>query len=233
MEFDRRPLRDFIVSEILERLQAGRLPVGTRVDERVLAEELPVSRTPVREALSLLAYEGILEARMGNGFWVAPITAKEIEDAYSIILALESYAVNSIPPGDLKEVVARLRAAADEMEKVADSAAEAQKADDAWHLLLVAPCGNEKLAQVLSRVKQSVRRAEYALMQSPEVVARSVAQHRMIADALEAGDMRTAADLLDHNWRDGMRRMLNYLEPLGSDEPDRNPFIGPPSMMVP
>ena len=219
MPLDRRPLRDFIVSEILERLQAGRLPVGTRVDERVLADELPVSRTPVREALSLLAYEGILEARMGNGFWVAPITPKDIEDAYFVILALESYAVNSIPPDDLKEVAARLRAAADEMEKVADSPAEAQKADDAWHLLLVAPCGNEKLAQMLSRVKQSVRRAEYALMQSPEVVAKSVAQHRMIADALEAGDMQTAADLLDHNWRDGMRRMLYYFESPGSDEP--------------
>jgi DNA-binding GntR family transcriptional regulator len=219
MQIDRRPLRDFIVSDILERLEAGRLPMGTRVDERVIADELPVSRTPVREALSLLAYEGILEARMGNGFWVAPITTKEVEDAYFVILALESYAVNSIPPGDLKEVAAELRAAADEMEKVADSPAEAQKADEAWHLLLVSPCGNEKLAQTLSRVKQSVRRAEYALMQSPEVVARSVAQHRMIADALEAGDMRTAADALDHNWRDGMHRMLNYLESSESDEP--------------
>jgi len=155
MPFDRRPLRDLIVTDILERLEAGQLPVGTRVDERVLANELQVSRTPVREALSLLAYEGILETRVGKGFWVAPLTAKDIAETYPIILALESYAVTQIRPDVMKQLAAELRAAADAMEQVADSPAEAQQADNDWHRRLVGQAENQRLNLLLTRIKQS------------------------------------------------------------------------------
>lgn len=219
MPFDRRPLRDLIVTDILERLEAGQLPVGTRVDERVLANELQVSRTPVREALSLLAYEGILETRVGKGFWVAPLAAKDIAETHPIILALESYAVTQIRPDVMKQLAAELRAAADAMEQVADSPAEAQQADNDWHRRLVGQAENQRLNLLLTRIKQSVGRAEYRLMRNSNVVLRSVAQHRAVADALGEGELPAALELLDHNWRDGMREMLkNFVEP-PSEEP--------------
>lgn len=208
MAIDRRPLRDLIVADILKRLQAGYLPVRTRVDELALAAELEVSRTPVREALSLLAYEGILEMRMGKGFWVLPLSAKDIEEAYPVIVALESQALKSIPASDLKEVATRLHAAADGMERVAPFPSEAQEADETWHQILVAAAGNRRLEVTLTRVKQSVRRAEYQLMRNPDVVRRSISQHRAIASALAEGDASAAAELLDRNWGDGMREML-------------------------
>jgi DNA-binding GntR family transcriptional regulator len=217
MTLDRRPLRDFIVEDILKRLQAGLLPVGSRVDEMALATELEVSRTPVREALSLLAYEGIFEIRVGKGFWVAPLEARDIEESYPIIVAIEELALASVPHDDREDLARRLNTAADVMEGFMDSPAEAQEADDAWHRLLVEPAGNRRLEVVLERIKQSIRRAEYQLMSSRAIVLRSVGQHRAIADALALGDMERASDVLDHNWRDGLRETLQYLEPSACD----------------
>jgi DNA-binding GntR family transcriptional regulator len=205
---DRRPLRDFILADVLERLNAGQLPAGGRVDELALAAELEVSRTPVREALSQLAYEGILEMRVGRGFRVAPLVPKDIEESYSVIVALEQFALSSVPSLELPQLAATLEEAAVAMELVADLPIEAQKADDAWHELLIGAAGNRRLIQVVARLKQAVRRAEYQTMSSRESVLRSVTQHRAIADALRQGDVARAADTLDHNWRDGLSAVL-------------------------
>lgn len=215
---DRRPLRDHIVAEILRRLSIGLLPVGARVDEMAIASELEVSRTPVREALSQLAYEGILEMRVGKGFRVAALDATDLEETYSVIVALEQCALSSIPEAELKELADRLDSAADSMESVADCRDEAQAADDAWHELLVEAAGNRRLLQLVGRLKQSVRRAEYQIMRNRGIVLRSVTQHHSIADAVRRGDLSEAADLLAHNWRDGLRTILSHLTETAAHE---------------
>lgn len=212
MAIERRPLRDHVVAEILDRLQCGEFAVGTRIDERTLQKELPVSRTPIREALSVLAYDGILDARMGAGYWVAPLSPKDVRDTYPAIIALEQLALTLLPREAYEETAASLHAAADHMQQVADDPAAAQKADDEWHMMLVTPSGNDSLMQLLTRLKRAVRRAEYGLMRSQAVVTNSVAQHRRIADALEAGDLPTAKDILECNWRESMHRMLACLD---------------------
>lgn len=217
MALDRRPLRDYIVADVLRRLNAGLLPVGTRVDELAIASDLEVSRTPVREALSQLAYEGILEMRVGKGFKVAPLNEQDIVDSYAIIVALEQYALSSIPHSELGGVAERLLAATTAMKEAADLPDEAQAADDEWHELLVAASGNRKLVQLVSRLKQSVRRAEYQIMHDHANVLRSVSQHQAIATALMNGDVPTAADLLDHNWRDGLQAILSQVDSLDED----------------
>jgi len=218
MPIDRRPLRDYIVAEIFGRLHAGLLPVGTRVDELAIALDLEVSRTPVREALSQLAYEGIFEMRVGKGCRVAALNARDIEESYAVIVALEQHALSSIASCELEGLAVRLDAAACAMEDVVDFPAEAQEADDAWHELLVEAAGNRKLGLVLARVKQSVRRAEYQLMHNRETVLKSVSQHRAIADALARADVAATAGVLDHNWREGLREMLRYFGASGTTD---------------
>ena len=209
MPLDRRPLRDHIVAEILSRLNEGSLPSGTRIDEVALATELEVSRTPVREALSQLAYEGVLEMQTGKGFKVAVLEATDIEAAYEVIIALELHALASIPSPRMQALAARLDTAAAAMEAVADRPDEAQQADDAWHEILLEAAGNGKLVQTVRRIKQGVRRAEYQMMTNSQSVLRSVAQHRAISGSLARGDLSHAASILDRNWRDGLRGMLS------------------------
>lgn len=72
--------------DLRARLREGRLPPGTRVTAKDVADELRLSATPVREALSRLAGEGVLEERRGEGFFVRSLTALDIADLYRLNL---------------------------------------------------------------------------------------------------------------------------------------------------
>ena len=79
----------FIALRVLrERLQEGRLPPGARITAVDLADELGLSTTPVREALSRLAGEDVVEDRRGQGYFVRRLNAADIADLYRISLAL-------------------------------------------------------------------------------------------------------------------------------------------------
>ncbi|MCZ7528349.1 MAG: GntR family transcriptional regulator [Acidimicrobiia bacterium] len=98
MVIERRPLRDKVREEVLERLLRGVLPVGTNINEPELARELGVSRTPLREALLSLEREGLLDTHPGRGWWVAPLTPETVLDVYPIVGTLEALAVRLTPP---------------------------------------------------------------------------------------------------------------------------------------
>jgi DNA-binding GntR family transcriptional regulator len=76
----KRPLRDEVKHQVLERVVRGRLPFGHRINETALAEELGVSRTPLREALLELQREGFLHSATARGFTVRPLTTHEIQE---------------------------------------------------------------------------------------------------------------------------------------------------------
>lgn len=80
------------LTELRERLRIGALPPGARVTAKEVAEDLRLSATPVREALSRLAGEGLLEERRGDGFFVRSLTALDIADLYRMSLAVLSMA---------------------------------------------------------------------------------------------------------------------------------------------
>jgi len=76
------------LNELRDRLQQGVLPPGSRITAVELADELGLSTTPVREALSRLAGEGLVEDRRGQGYFVRRLNAADIADLYRISLAL-------------------------------------------------------------------------------------------------------------------------------------------------
>ncbi len=84
----RTPLRNEVYREILERIYRGDLPAGTRVRDTVLAAQLGVSRTPVREALLRLSREGVVDADMGRGFTVGRLDPAEMRETGAILSAL-------------------------------------------------------------------------------------------------------------------------------------------------
>lgn len=98
MVVERHLLRDAVQSAVLDKLLRGDYPVGTRINEVHLAAELGVSRTPLREALSALANDGLIEARPSRGFWLSPLTDTEVRETYPIISALEQFALRRPTP---------------------------------------------------------------------------------------------------------------------------------------
>lgn len=88
--------KDKAYHEIKEAIIKQKLSSGDPINERTLAEELGISRTPIREALSLLAKEGWIVSEPCRGTWVKEITPKDITEIYQMRLALEELAVELI-----------------------------------------------------------------------------------------------------------------------------------------
>jgi DNA-binding GntR family transcriptional regulator len=209
MVISKRPLREQIRDEVLSRLVRGEYPVGGRINEGELADELGVSRTPLREALANLALEGVLELRPNRGYWLSPLTATEVRETYPVIGALEVLALRSSEPTQLFAHAPELITLADAMLEA--SPQDAGSMDDQWHQELLRFCPNQRLLNLIKTQKTVVHRYELAYFNVDGRIQESVAQHRRIAEALRAGHIDQAARELKDNWDAGMRQMIDFI----------------------
>jgi DNA-binding GntR family transcriptional regulator len=206
----RRALRHDVRREILAMIFDGRLPAGERINERDVGAQLEVSRTPIREALLGLEGEGFVESRPARGFAPVPLSARDVNEVYPMVAALEILAVRSAPPERVRAQLPELERLAEQMAAAPD-ARRAQALDDRWHARLVKECGNERLLRTLSSLKRVVRRYELAWMADNAHVETSTEQHHAIVEALGRDDVDRAAELIDLNWRYTMAEMLGWL----------------------
>jgi DNA-binding GntR family transcriptional regulator len=211
----KKPLRDDIHALLRERIVKGDIVPGNRLQDVQLAAELGVSRTPVREALLRLEGEGLVESDPNRGFFVAPLSRKEVLEIYPIVWTLECLALDSSAPPTAAQIRA-LREINAQMAAVTDDPLHRQELDLRWHQTLVESCANERLKVFLAALKQIVRRYECVYMRDPALVRRSVRDHAEILEALVGKKPKLASRLLERNWHASMDSLLEQLEKLPS-----------------
>jgi len=205
----RAPLRSEVRRLLLERLLKGEPAPGTGLNEADLAAELGVSRTPLREALLALEYEGFVRTDPGRGFSVQPLTAREADEIYPILWTLEGLAlrevnVAKVRRGELERLNARLA------EGKGDPYA-ALRLDRQWHDVLLEASPNRSLRETIAALKNRAFRYEYAYMCDSGRVITSVAQHAAIVTALDHGQADEAVRWLEANWRVSLQFLLPWL----------------------
>jgi DNA-binding GntR family transcriptional regulator len=157
-----------------------------------------VGRDPdVREAI----------ARLRSAHSLDPQEWRELTPS---LLILEALAVRELPPFDAA-AIARLRAANQRLRDSAGEPWEAALADDAFHRLLLADCGNQRLLDAIEPVRKALLDYERVYMLSPQRLARSVEEHEAILEALESGDHERASDLVRANFVSGMPEVEEQL----------------------
>lgn len=202
---ERRHLRAQLGELIRDRIVDQRLPANQSVGEVALAEELGVSRTPVRETLLGLERDGFVRAVPGRGFVVQPLSADEARQLYPIVWTLEKLALSEVKqaPADL---VAELR----DINAVLAEAATPQertRRDSEWHRRLVSIGGNRRLMSLLEGVKTSIARYEHTFLDTADRRDHSVEEHEEITRLLER-DPALAAGAIEAHWRDGLAVVL-------------------------
>lgn len=208
MPIARKPLRADVHKEILELILQGKVMPGQKLKDTELAQQLGVSRTPVREALLRLEREGFISSQLHQGFSVKPLSEAEIRDVYPLVGLLECSALNEIPdPSQPK--LKRLAELSRAMHQEGSDPLRRIELDEAWHRALVAECGNQHLARILDDLKRILFRYEYAFMQVSQWVSASTEEHLAIAAALERGKRRDAVRLLDTHWDRTMKAILS------------------------
>jgi DNA-binding GntR family transcriptional regulator len=200
------PARSLLREEVYVRIRTwiveGLLPPGTQLRDKDIAEALQVSRTPVREALRRLQDEQLVIAEASRWTKVAPVDTAQASRVYPIIWTLERLAVSLADEWGQDRIAAlrlandRVAAAVERREAEAASAADAE-----FHGLLAEAAGNQELSAILRDLRVQLRRLEIAYFGGTLTAERSVREHERIVAALESGDIETAGEEIERNWR--------------------------------
>jgi GntR family transcriptional regulator of gluconate operon len=196
-----RSLAEDAADRIREQILSGGFKQGEHLVEAKIAEQLNISRGPVREAFKLLRAEGLLNEEPRRGTFVVSLTADDVREIYGLRAALEGRAGRMVARAHDPVALARLRALADDIDRAvaAGDAVAASRADLAFHEGLCELCGNSRIHEVFMRYVPTLR----GLLRLDEQVLRSLdeisLQHRPFVDAIEGGDEETAARLLNEH----------------------------------
>jgi DNA-binding GntR family transcriptional regulator len=197
---------DRVYAVLRARILAGELEPGRRLRQEALAEQLGVSRTPLREALRRLSSEGLVEIRPHHGAAVAPFSADDMAAAFMARLLLEPPAARLAAEARQPTDLARMREAIAAHRRRGASIEELFGANRAFHVAVTGASGNPFLLRFAEQMWAAAlgfpiysRQAEPAAR-----VLADAAEHEQIADAVEAGD-GDAAEALMHAHIDAAR----------------------------
>jgi len=211
-----------ISPQIYERLRRAittlaMLP-SEALSEQDLAQQLGVSRTPVREALIRLADEGLIDILPQRGSFVAPIRLSDVEEAQFIREALEVAVVQRLAGQGSERFLAAVRAnLAMQARAVADSDREQfLELDEAFHRSLCEEAGLPKSWRVIQVVKLQMDRVRYLSLPEPGHLETLLDQHVAIFEAIETGEARQAGARMTAH----LREVLRTVQHLNATRPD-------------
>jgi DNA-binding GntR family transcriptional regulator len=197
----RRSLHDELVERLRDMVTDGELKPGDKVPEQALCDRFGVSRTPLREALKVLASEGLMQITPGRGTRVAALSESEIDELFPVLGALEglagSLAVERMTPGDLAE----LRALHDQMMGHFRQRRQAPylRLNRAIHEKIFAIAGNAALFELYRQLLVRVHSLRFVVKKTAAQWSRAVKDHERVMAAFTARDgERVAAILRDH-----------------------------------
>ena len=190
-----------VAERLRQRIFAHELTPGTWIDEQKLAEQYGISRTPLREALKVLASEGLVELKPRRGCYVTEISRRDLDDLFPLIAMLEgrcaAEAVSKAKPAD----IAALKQIHDALEKAAhDERIEAFfEANQEFHRKVQELSGNRWLLQVIQDLRKVLKLSRMHSLSLEGRLQQSLDEHRLIMAAIAGGDAKRAEQLMhDH-----------------------------------
>lgn len=194
----RRTLHMELVDHLQEMIVEGLLPAGEKVPERALCERFGVSRTPLREALKVLAADGLVELAPNRGAWVSRITARELEDLFPVMGALEALSGELACARITDTEIAEIRRLHERMIRhyKAQDLHGYFRENQRIHEAILAAADNATLTAQYRPLASRLRRARYQANISVERWDAAVREHVEILAALERRDGSGLARLL-------------------------------------
>ncbi|WP_412506330.1 GntR family transcriptional regulator [Roseovarius sp. SYSU LYC5161] len=187
-------LRQQVYENLRGRITSGEFEKTTRFYERTFADELGVSRTPVREALAMLEQDGLL-SQAARGYRLPQMSRQQVLDVTEIRLLLEPHAVASMvrdtAPGELKKIAAKIRK---EVGETRDSGAYIASHGRLRHVIL-GKVRNRALVEAIQQYEDSIHFVRVSTLGHPDWRCMSADGMLNLADAFEAGDAEAASEI--------------------------------------
>lgn len=209
----RATLHDKVVARLRDMIIEGELTPGARVPERELCERFGVSRTPLREALKVLAWEGMVELSPNRGATVTTVSAQAVDEVFPVMGALEALsgelACRYITDEELTEIRAHhhqmvVHFHRGEME-------DYFRCNQAIHEAILAAARNPTLTQTYRGLSARVRRIRYIANLNQTRWSQAVAEHEQMLEALEQRDGAALAAVLKQHLKTKLDTVVEYL----------------------
>lgn len=190
-----------VADRIGDLIEHGELAPGDRISEKQLCDRFGVSRTPLREALKVLASEGLIELLPNRGARVVRLTMKMVKDTYDLMAALEGLsgelACQRITPGEV-DAIRHLHNSMLQHYRERNLMAYFQ-VNQQIHESILAASGNEVLQEMYNNLSQRVKRVRYSKKMTERFWSQAVEDHENMMTALEQRDGKQLGQILrDH-----------------------------------
>ena len=214
-----KPLRDVVFETLRDAIITQVLKPGERLMEIQLADEMGVSRTPVREAIRKLELEGLVVMVPRKGAYVAGVSMKVIHEVYEVRSALEMLAVTLAAERITEEEL-------DALERQVLRESEEEKADDgdldsiiyidsSFHDIIYQAAHNQRLVQFINIMQEQLQRFRAASLSKPGRSKTALEEHKKIVEALSERNGDLASKLARDHIENAENAMISQMEEKG------------------
>lgn len=209
-------IRDQVYRILKTQIINGTYHPGEKLAEKIVADQLGVSRSPVREAIKQLVGEGLLEYLPNRGAHVRRYTSKDVTDSFAVRRLLEEYAVTHVSE-EMRQLYM------DEMRQLCKKLKTAQREDyldmdAATHTLVIRLCNNGALQNIYQTIFSQISTFREISLIDNEAFYNSTRAHMIILEDLMAGDDLRALKVIHRHLEDAEKRVQVYYGKNDHDE---------------
>ena len=200
-----RALYEEVAERLRTRIFAHELPPGSWIDELALASEFGISRTPLREALKVLASEGLVTMKVRRGCYVTEVSERDLDEIFTVLALLEGQAAREAAARATPEQLQQLRVLHERLEHGADKGdIEGYfDANQAFHLKILEIADNQWLINVIADLRKVLKLNRHNSLFKAGRLQESLSEHRAILAALEARDAPVSEAAMREHLRHG------------------------------
>ena len=199
-----RALYEDVAELLRQRIFSRELQPGSWIDELKLAEQYGISRTPLREALKVLATEGLVTMKVRRGAYVTEVNEKDLVDVYHLLALLESDAASAVAllatDGQLKE----LQTLHDSLAKAVKNRERFFEINEAFHMRLLEIANNRWRDQMVADLRKVMKLNRHNSLLKSGRIEESLNEHSALMQALAARDAPAAAQRMREHFTNGL-----------------------------
>ena len=199
-----RALYEEVAEQLRQRIFRRELEPGSWIDELKIAEEFGISRTPLREALKVLAAEGLVTMKVRRGAYVTEMSEKDLRDVYHLLGLLESDAAGVVAEHATPAQLAALQALHAELEAAAGEREQFFAVNERFHMLLLELADNRWRSQMVADLRKVMKLNRHNSLFRQGRIEDSLNEHRAILAAMVARDAPATMAAMQAHFKQGL-----------------------------
>ncbi len=202
--FASRALYQEVAEHLRQQIFNRELEPGSWIDELKLCKALGISRTPLREALKVLASEGLVTMKVRRGAYVTEMSERDVREAYQLLALLESDAAAAVAVNASDAELAELRELHEQLETQVGRRDAFFATNERFHMRILEIEGNRWRQQIVTDLRRLMKLNRHHSLFRQGRLAESLAEHRAMMSALERRDPGMAASLVRAHFENGL-----------------------------